>query len=154
MSREPTFNPLNLAIAGSFFFQLVAVALPVFAVFTLSHITVAYAWEACKAGEYGPLVRAGTVIQTIAFLYILIEEVWGITPRDLAMEMEDSFRRWHAHEMPEAAVAIDKFRTFAAWSNRVHRPLVRTVETLLVLLGGALSGFGDLIGQWVGPYIS
>jgi hypothetical protein len=117
-------------------------------------MTLVFAWEACKGGEYGPLVRAGTVIQTIAFLYILIEEVWGITPRDLAMEMEASFHRWHAHEMPEATVALDKFRTFAAWSSRVHRPLVRTVEALLVLLGGALSGFGDLIGPWIGSYIS
>lgn len=116
---------------------------------TASCFTIAIAIGASSDGNYVPLNRAGTVAGIFAFLYVLAEEVWKLTPRVVADEVENTFKLLHVERYPETEEPVRKFWALAEWAERSHKIVARSLEVFLVLLSGLLSGFGDLLGPYL-----
>ena len=69
----------NIFIMGQIYFQLIALLLTPLAAVTLAATILSTAWGFCTGADFSPLPRAGTFIVGLAFLYVLIEEVWNLT---------------------------------------------------------------------------
>lgn len=147
--KSPLFNVDNLYIMFNTLIQIVSFLIAPLIVCSIVGATLSIAWAHCSPNEFEPLVRAGVVIQAVAFIYILVQEVWDIGPVSLREEIETSFAFGNLDDKPSAKAALQKYRAFAHWAVRMHKPIVRSFEAMLVLAGAAFSGFGDIIGRWV-----
>ncbi|NMG40380.1 hypothetical protein GRZ55_14120 [Chelativorans sp. ZYF759] len=147
--RQPPVHIGNLFILSQLQYPLIALALPPIIVLSLSYVAIATALTYSTGGDFSPLTRAGAVIVTVAFLYVLAEEVWKLTPRRLILEIEGSFSFAKLDEREESQIALQRFRAMTNRMVRWHRPVARSVEAFLIVLGGVLSGFGDLIGPYI-----
>jgi hypothetical protein len=146
--RNAPINILNLFIMGQVLFQLIALILaPLFA-FSLSAIVLAAAWGFSTGTDFSPLPRAGTLITGIAFLYVLVEEVWDFT-RNVTAEIEANFAFFDADHDEEAQPALERYRSIASWCLKTHRFLVRSLEAALIIGGTILSATGDIIALWL-----
>lgn len=141
---EDPINFLNLAIMGGAFQQLIGLLLAPVIALTLTLTTLLIAWGYCADTDFSPLPRAGTIVTGIAFLYIVMEEAWNFS-ENLRAEIEAHFQWWNADADPKAAPALRRYREFANWSVRIHRPLVRVLEAALIVVGTLLSAVGDLV---------
>lgn len=92
------------------------------------------------------MARLGAIWSAMGFLYVLIEEVWKITPQSMHQEIEGSLALI-GDDLPGAAEAKRKFRGFANFTEKARLPLVRTIEVWLVVGGTLLDGFGDLLAR-------
>ncbi|MBY3136737.1 hypothetical protein [Rhizobium laguerreae] len=110
-------------------------------------ISIDIALRYCSGTDFTPLVRAGTLITGIAFLYVVVEEVWNLAD-NLYAEIEANFAWLKADESPEAQQALNRYRVFAQWTVERRKVLVRVLEAILILLGTLLSAFGDLVGDF------
>ncbi|TBA43661.1 hypothetical protein ELH62_15350 [Rhizobium ruizarguesonis] len=141
-------NFLNLFIMGQVYFQLLALLIaPLFA-FSSSAIILATAWGFCTGTDFSPLPRAGTLITGVAFLYVLVEEVWDLTT-NVSAEIEANFSFFDADNDTEAQPALERYRAVASWSMKTHRVFVRLLEATLIICGTILSAVGDLIALWI-----
>ncbi|TBZ30761.1 hypothetical protein [Rhizobium leguminosarum] len=141
-------NILNLFIMGQLYFQALGFVLAPLIALSLVWISIDIAWRYCSGTDFTPLVRAGTLITGIAFLYVLVEEVWNFADNIYA-EIEANLAWLKADENPEAQQALSKYRVFAQWTVERRKVLVRALEAILILLGTLLSAFGDLMGNFV-----
>ncbi|WP_210212112.1 hypothetical protein, partial [Mesorhizobium sp. M6A.T.Ce.TU.016.01.1.1] len=146
---EPVGSIRNLFIFVQLQYPALLLIAPPVAVATMGYFVVSIAFSYCMDGNYLPLNRAGTVLGTLGFLYVLVEEVWQLSPQIVSDEIEGSFSDMGLETHPDSVEPLRKFRAFASWAEAAHKPLVRTVEALLVVIGGILSGFGDLAGTFL-----
>lgn len=145
---EPPIHWDNVFIFSQFQYQAMAVFLfPLIAV-TVCFFSFAPAWDACSVGSCVSFQRLGAFWSAAGFLYVLAEEIWKVTPRLMHEEIELSFARID-DDGPGVLEAKRRFRQFAEFTDVVRKPMIRTVETLMVVGGTMLAGFGDLLGIWL-----
>lgn len=147
-SKQPPVLWHNLFILSQYQYQLLAVFLFPIMVLTVAWFSAAFSWDLCTADKCSSLPRLGNFWNAVGFLYVLAEEIWKITPQSMHEEIEGSFSLID-DELEGAHAQKERFRRFAEITAAIRTPMVRSIESILIVGGALLGAFGDLAGLWL-----
>jgi len=145
--NEPPILWHNLAISHNLLYLTLSVAFVPVSAMTYALIALDFAWDSCTVEQCTSMQRVSSVWCAGGILYVLVEEIWKSTPRVLLNEIELSLELVNDN-LRGAVDTKAKHRKFANRVIAIEKPVVRTIEAILLIGGALLSGFGDLLARF------